>query len=94
MPQDEMTKETLAELLEGLCSNRDKLIEMGFKARALAKPQATAEVAAICAEMAGYDFDKTRGDNVDDDEFRPTLKVVSTYEVDDDGFVEMKYETA
>ena len=94
MPQDEMTKETLAELLEGLCSNRDKLIEMGFKARALAKPQATAEVAAICAEMAGYDFDKTRGENVDDDEFRPTLKVVSTYEVDDDGFVEMKYETA
>lgn len=94
MPQDEMTKETLAELLEDLCSNRDKLIEMGFKARALAKPQATAEVAAICAEMAGYDFDKTRGDNVDDDEFRPTLKVVSTYEVDDDGFVEMKYETA
>lgn len=94
MPQDEMTKETLAELLEDLCSNRDKLIEMGFKARALAKPQATAEVAAICAEMAGYDFDKTRGENVDDDEFRPTLKVVSTYEVDDDGFVEMKYETA
>ena len=96
MPQNDMTKETLSELLENLCSDRDKLIEMSFKARALAKPQATTEVAAICAEMAGYDFDKTKGENLDMDneDFYPTIKVVSTYEVDDNGFVEMKYETA
>jgi len=96
MPQNDMTKETLSELLENLCSDRDKLIEMSFKARALAKPQATTEVAAICAEMAGYDFDKTKGEtlDMDNEDFYPTLKVVSTYEVDDNGFVEMKYETA
>jgi len=31
---------------------------MSIRARELAKPQATHEVAAICAELAGYDFDK------------------------------------
>ncbi len=94
MPQDDLTKETLSELLADLCNDRDKLIEMSYKARALAKPNATAEVAAICAEMAGYDFDKTKGEHVANDDFQPTIKVVSTYEVDDSGFVEMKYETA
>jgi len=94
MPQDDLTKETLSELLEDLCNDRDKLIEMSYKARALAKPNATAEAAAICAEMAGYDFDKTRGGYAENDDFYPTIKVISTYEVDDDGFVEMRYETA
>lgn len=94
MMQEELTKENLAVLLEDLCNDRDKLIEMSFKARALAKPQATAEVASICAEMAGYDFDKTMGGNTGKQEIYPTLRVVSTYEIDDDGFVEMKYETA
>jgi len=94
MPQDDMTKQTLSELLADLCNDRDKLIEMSYKARALAKPNATAEVAAICAEMAGYDFDKTKGKHITNDDFQPTIKVVSTYEVDDSGFVEMKYETA
>ena len=94
MPQDDMTKETLSELLEELCSNRDKLIEMSFRARALAKPEATVDAAAICAEMAGYDFDKTLGGTPKNEDFYPTIKVVSTYEVDDNGFVEMKYETA
>jgi len=94
MVQDDMTKESLSELLEEICSDRDKLIEMSFNARALAKPQATAEVASICAELAGYDFDKTIGGNTSKQEISPTLRVVSTYEIDDDGFVEMKYETA
>ena len=58
VPQSELTKESLSELLTELCGNRDKLIEMSIRARELAKPQATHEVAAICAELAGYDFDK------------------------------------
>lgn len=94
MPQDNMSKQTLSALLEDLCSNRDKLIEMSFNARALAKPQATNEVAAICAELAGYDFDITAGGNTGEQEIHPTLRVVGTYEIDDNGFVEMRYETA
>ncbi len=95
MPQDDMTKETLSTLLEELCGNRDKLIEMSFNARALAKPNATVEVAAICAEMAGYDFNKNiDGNNTQEQDIQPTIHVVSTYEIGDDGFVGMKYETA
>ncbi len=58
VPQSELTKESLSALLNELCGNRDKLIEMSIRARELAKPQATNEVAAICAELAGYDFNK------------------------------------
>lgn len=94
MQQEDMTKETLSELLDDLCSDRDKLVEMSFAARALAKPDATMEVAAICAELAGYDFDKTAGGNKNRQDIYPTLRIVSTYEIDKDGFVEMKYETA
>ena len=54
--QDDLTKELLSDLLEDLCANREKLIEMSSKAKALAKPQATNKVAAICADLAGYDF--------------------------------------
>ena len=54
--QDDLAKELLSDLLEDLCANREKLIEMSSKAKALAKPQATNKVAAICADLAGYDF--------------------------------------
>jgi len=57
--QNDLTKESLASLLETLCSDRNKLIEMAFRAYELAKPNATVEVAAICAEMAGYEFSVT-----------------------------------
>lgn len=58
MQQTAFNKESLSTALETLFSDRQKLVEMSKKARALAKPHATAEVAAICAELAGYDFDK------------------------------------
>lgn len=58
MPQSELTKESLATELAELCSDRNKLIEMSIKARRLAKPEATQEVAALCAEYAGYDFNR------------------------------------
>lgn len=57
MTQNDLTKESLSALLTELCGDRNKLIEMSVKARKLAKPEATKEVAAICAEYAGYDFD-------------------------------------
>ncbi len=56
MPQNDLTKESLSELLDELCGNRDKLIEMAIKARKLSKPMATENVAALCAELAGYDY--------------------------------------
>lgn len=65
MPQNDMTKESLSTLLETLCGDRNKLIEMSISARELAKPQATNQVAAICAELAGYDFDLDN--NADED---------------------------
>jgi UDP-N-acetylglucosamine--N-acetylmuramyl-(pentapeptide) pyrophosphoryl-undecaprenol N-acetylglucosamine transferase len=34
---------------------------MGMASRLLAKPDATAQVAAICAAYAGYDFDNKKG---------------------------------
>ncbi|MEE9327105.1 MAG: undecaprenyldiphospho-muramoylpentapeptide beta-N-acetylglucosaminyltransferase [Cocleimonas sp.] len=58
MPQNDMTKDSLSVVLADLCSDRNKLIEMSIKARELAKPNATQEVAAICAELAGYEFDQ------------------------------------
>ncbi|MEE9310009.1 MAG: undecaprenyldiphospho-muramoylpentapeptide beta-N-acetylglucosaminyltransferase [Cocleimonas sp.] len=61
-PQNALNKESLSKMLTELCGNRDKLIEMSIRARELAKPQATNEVAAICAELAGYDFDKDKFD--------------------------------
>jgi UDP-N-acetylglucosamine--N-acetylmuramyl-(pentapeptide) pyrophosphoryl-undecaprenol N-acetylglucosamine transferase len=59
VPQDELTKESLSVMLEELCADRNTLIEMGFRAYELAKPDATNEVAAICAELAGYEFNKS-----------------------------------
>jgi UDP-N-acetylglucosamine--N-acetylmuramyl-(pentapeptide) pyrophosphoryl-undecaprenol N-acetylglucosamine transferase len=74
MPQEELTKESLADILADLGNNRDKLIEMSIAARNLAKPQATDEVAAICAGLAGYDYDKQ---NFDDSE-KSNIKYVET----------------
>jgi len=95
MPQAEMTKESLSSLLKELCGNRDKLIEMSIRARELAKPQATDEVAAICAELAGYDFDKDKFDSEkSNDESKSTgIKYVETIDIDkiDQG---ANYETA
>ncbi len=50
MPQDELSAEGLAQWLAGL--KRDELMTRAVKARALAKPDATARVAAICKEYA------------------------------------------
>jgi len=52
MPQASFTKESLAEVLAGLLLNKEKLNEMGDKARLLAKPEATELVANTCLEVA------------------------------------------
>lgn len=49
LPQNELTAEKLA-LLRRL--NREQLLQMAEKARALAKPDATADVAGVCMEAA------------------------------------------
>ena len=62
--QRELTPEKLAAVLQDLCSDRAKFRQMSMASRELAKPHATAQVAAICAAYAGYDFDnKTLSDN-------------------------------
>ncbi len=58
MPQTKFTKKSASEILQSLLSDRERLLDMSIKARALAKPTATAEVAAICAQLATYAFDK------------------------------------
>lgn len=50
LPQTEFTPESLAETLNGL--SRDKLFAMALAARALARPDATRQVAEICKELA------------------------------------------
>ncbi len=98
MAQDDMTKESLSGVLNELCGDRDKLIEMSIKARDLAKPEATIETAAICAEMAGYDFDKSNL-KVKKDTLKEDRRVfVKTVETDSDGNIEIdkkvSYEAA
>lgn len=51
MPQKELNAEQLAQLLSGL--DRDRLLAMARAARALAKPDATQQVAQVCASLAG-----------------------------------------
>ncbi|OYW35942.1 MAG: undecaprenyldiphospho-muramoylpentapeptide beta-N-acetylglucosaminyltransferase [Hydrogenophilales bacterium 12-61-10] len=51
MQQKDLTAEKLAALIAGL--DRDQLAAMAGKARALAKPDATARVADICETLAG-----------------------------------------
>lgn len=58
--QAELNPERLASLLTELCKDRARLVKMGIAARRLAMPQATAQVAAICAAFAGYDFQEIR----------------------------------
>ena len=93
MPQNELTKESLSELLRDLCSNRDKLIEMSIRARELAKPQATDEVAAICAELAGYDFDNTKLDK-NKGHKQTSIKFVETIDIANVTDKKVSYETA
>jgi UDP-N-acetylglucosamine--N-acetylmuramyl-(pentapeptide) pyrophosphoryl-undecaprenol N-acetylglucosamine transferase len=50
LPQEELSTEKLAQLLRDL--SREKLLEMAQAARRLAKPDATAQVAKICMELA------------------------------------------
>ncbi|GAB4119139.1 MAG: undecaprenyldiphospho-muramoylpentapeptide beta-N-acetylglucosaminyltransferase [Sideroxydans sp.] len=51
LPQQELSAEKLAQLLRKL--DREKLLAMAQAARRLAKPDATQQVAKICAELAG-----------------------------------------
>ncbi len=87
MHQEELTRDSLADILAELGNNRDKLIEMSITARELAKPQATDEVAAICAALAGYDYDKQSKDDagaeqaVEDDSSSAKTEVKSAREV-------------
>ncbi|KAF0206561.1 MAG: UDP-N-acetylglucosamine--N-acetylmuramyl-(pentapeptide) [Gallionellaceae bacterium] len=50
LPQKELSAEKLAQLLCDL--KREKLLTMAQAARSLAKPEATAQVAKVCAELA------------------------------------------
>jgi UDP-N-acetylglucosamine--N-acetylmuramyl-(pentapeptide) pyrophosphoryl-undecaprenol N-acetylglucosamine transferase len=59
--QQDLTAEKLAGVLKDLCTDRVSLRQMSEASRALAKPHATAQVAAICAAYAGYDFDNQAG---------------------------------
>ena len=49
----ELTAERLAEELSTLCAGRGRLIAMAERARLLAQPRATAELAAACVQFAG-----------------------------------------
>jgi len=53
LPQPELTPERLAGILVSL--DRDRLLQMAGHARALARPQAAAQVAEVCATLAGGD---------------------------------------
>ncbi len=57
--QRDLTPEKLAGVLQDLCMDRARLRQMSIASRTLAKPHATAQVAAICAAYAGYDFDNS-----------------------------------
>lgn len=56
IPQDKFTYEGLAEILEGFMRAPAELVGMSIRSRTLAKPSATAEVASIVADYAGYPF--------------------------------------
>lgn len=51
LPQTELTPEHLAKLLRGL--NREQLGQQAVNARTVAKPNATADVAKVCLQVAG-----------------------------------------
>jgi UDP-N-acetylglucosamine--N-acetylmuramyl-(pentapeptide) pyrophosphoryl-undecaprenol N-acetylglucosamine transferase len=54
--QSDLTVSYLAQHLQSLTQEPERLLQMGEKARELARPNATEEVAAIVAEMANYTF--------------------------------------
>ena len=56
MSQTDLTASSLAEHLTRLMQSPERLLQMGNKAKELARPNATAEVAAIVAELANYPF--------------------------------------
>ncbi|MCV2218381.1 undecaprenyldiphospho-muramoylpentapeptide beta-N-acetylglucosaminyltransferase [Thauera sp. Sel9] len=53
LPQTELNAERLAGILASI--DRPRLLQMAENARALARPQAAAEVARVCEELAGGD---------------------------------------
>lgn len=61
MQQRDLTVDKLAGVLKTLCADRATLRRMSLASRTLAKPHATAQVAAICAAYAGYDYDNSLG---------------------------------
>ncbi|MCK5918241.1 MAG: undecaprenyldiphospho-muramoylpentapeptide beta-N-acetylglucosaminyltransferase [Cocleimonas sp.] len=63
IPQTEFNKQSASEVLQSLLTNREKLLRMSIKAKEMAKPTATIEVAAICAQLAGYEFNKHTANN-------------------------------
>lgn len=93
MPQDEMSKTSLSDLLDELCMDRSKLLEMSIKARELAKPQATEEVAAICAKLAGYDYTQSGHDKDCKEKKQKDSASWDTF-VDDKEGKGVKYEAA
>lgn len=56
LPQTDLNSAVLAMNLKTLMAEPERLLKMGEKARELARPNATAEVAAIVAGMANYTF--------------------------------------
>lgn len=65
--QEELKPEDLTNVLSALIDNREQLLQMSEKARALAKPNATQAVAAICADYAGYEFPDVPGLEYEDE---------------------------
>jgi UDP-N-acetylglucosamine--N-acetylmuramyl-(pentapeptide) pyrophosphoryl-undecaprenol N-acetylglucosamine transferase len=55
LPQTELDAESLAPLLGEFCDDRPRLLRMAEAARALARPDATARVAEVCAEVRRHD---------------------------------------
>ncbi|MDE2338149.1 MAG: undecaprenyldiphospho-muramoylpentapeptide beta-N-acetylglucosaminyltransferase [Gammaproteobacteria bacterium] len=53
LPERELTAERLAAQLERLCAERDGLIDMAERARALARPEATEALSASCLRYLG-----------------------------------------
>ncbi len=56
LSQTELTASALAGHLENMTQAPERLLQMAEKARELARPNATAEVAAMVAALAGYRF--------------------------------------
>jgi UDP-N-acetylglucosamine--N-acetylmuramyl-(pentapeptide) pyrophosphoryl-undecaprenol N-acetylglucosamine transferase len=59
MPQDTMSAEKLAGLLEDFSRQRDMLLEMACRARELAMPDAARRVAEHCLRAAGIEIQST-----------------------------------